>query len=512
MALSIDKQIRIDVSQYNALLRFYGSSRNRLKLPPALSLADPFTGLMNLLRTTTAVTYAKPGYTLRSEVEWNPISQRVVLDALTDGSSAIDASFEMAYAVVRAFINMAHETMHVVLWEPFFTGELPVRNQKQFLEYSLLFEAFCFWYADIIVTPLLRRRFPDAELVFARSAVSEPHFSPYRAFQKMGNTDKLDVLSLYLNAFSGYRTSLLDAKGIFPESLSRRFYKFYLGAKTPSYRHFRLMKEAGIFDEFFRRFCRIPNLPSIVSADEARLFDSGDPKRYFVEMLREVLPRMERERPASITSLRLRRAFQTRAYFCYILAQNLRSGRFVARRPLPAAKVLKDISAYLDLLEQGLGNLAAGSSPHAVNEHLSRADRFFDGKVCSRLGNADAWVSRIDVVLPYSRYQAGQITPDTALSSKSINHYLQKVGKFVSVIEKRRGILPREILTDSHKLFYLASKCGQSGNAAKRLQVDFVKVHNRLVSHPLMRGSWSRPLGAIDPLNNSFSELLFIYD
>ena len=188
--------------------------RSDTKLPGLFNLFESFSG---------AAIY---DYHSRVEKEWNPFSQRPYFtkhSALKDKS--IFTHLEKAKnAISILFIESAHEATHVLLWEPLFTGKCKNLTRQQFTDASLVFEGFCFWYADIIVTQTMRSRLPDGELAHARSAVSLANFHPFRAFKAIGINDHEKILDIYMQSFAGGITELYENRDkTFVTDLFERF-------------------------------------------------------------------------------------------------------------------------------------------------------------------------------------------------------------------------------------------------------------------------------------------------
>src|SRR5438552_1868768 len=248
--------------------------------------------------------------------EWNPLSQILATrNELSTKIATLESPFARLEYRIGSEIEMSHELMHILLWEPFFVGHCKPHSAAEFANTGILFEAFCFFFSDILLTRTIRERYPDQELVFSRHAVSMRHFQPYRAFRALGIEDCRRILQTYLLAFSLRHSDVSLSNAPLARELQLRFATMAYYAGVPARRTLKHLADNLVFGEFYSRFCRVPGLPTLVSEDASRRLKEGDVKGYLHQIHECELARWKAIPLSLSRSVRLRRAVQTRAYF-----------------------------------------------------------------------------------------------------------------------------------------------------------------------------------------------------
>ena len=125
-----------------------------------------------------------------SVADWNPVSQRAFVDRKPAISANLIQNFNEIAKLADNIIIDIHESLHVLLLEPFFVGRQKFSARRQLQECYFSIEAFAFWYCDFILTPQLKLELPDAEVLYSSSTVSSPRFSPVRAMRAIGIKNK----------------------------------------------------------------------------------------------------------------------------------------------------------------------------------------------------------------------------------------------------------------------------------------------------------------------------------
>lgn len=425
--------------------------------------------------------------------EWNPLSQVLATRyELNTKSATLESPFAQLEYRIGSEIEMSHELMHILLWEPFFVGRCKPRSAAEFANIGILFEAFCFFFSDILLTPTIRERYPDREVVFSRHALSMRHFQPYRAFRALGIKDCRRILQTYLLAFSLRHSDISLSKAPLARELQLRFatMAYYAG---PSRRTLKHLADNLVFDEFYNRFCRVPGLATLVSEDSSRLVKEGDVKGYLHQIHECELVRWKAIPLALARSVRLRRAVQTRAYFALQLRRVIERDEvrsLSASRKHPTA-ILSPLEEYLSSLEHAIG------SPELTS--IRRADAFYEKHVRAFLVRTRAWVSRREFIFPLleSPRVCGRGTRSELLGSCRL---------LVGVLcgkraagEKAAEYLLEELL----EIQALLKDRGLSPGLRRR--------YENFLYRDGVRELWSVPLSFNSPGVNRFRELSFVY-
>lgn len=467
-------------------------------------------GVEGLFQTMSAVNATKEG---ASDEEWNPLSQRPHSPLPPTSSDGLGYELRTLKTAVDAFTTLAHEMMHIALWEPFFIGRWRPRSRQSFIEFSLMAEGYCFFFSDVVVSGAVRVLLPDGEYALERRTAENAFFHPARAFAALGIERREEILDVYLEGFRGRKTRLWQPRGgsAYAASLADQVHEFYDDTLLPlSDLHAAIESFQGI-SEFHRRFCRIPGLPTF-SGDAAP--DGGDFKAYFVAFYRTGLQTLDSLGEAAIQRLRQRRALQMRAYYALQVRWLLGDGVMVARGLSAAAraKLQAHVASYLSGLERLLKDLAKRADP-LPKEALESLDAQYDAQVRARLAAHDAWVGKRWMLVP--RRAGGSICvaePDELEGRDAKIKLLQLSAYLVNELMRRvrvsETIAERAALMEQIKRIAAHGAAGEgadakAGAALRRLGAELMR--------PLVRGVWSVPMASFDPAGNRFRELVFSY-
>ena len=479
------------------------------KAYPSIALKLP--GLFQLLSSMSAG--APTDYRTANPIEeWNPFAQRLpYLTASHIQSQTLTGELEIQAHAVSQFILIAHEAMHIFLLEPFFSRRQKHMSARQFLELSLSIEAFCFWYADIVVTRSLRVRLADGEIVRSRNANSSVHFHPYRAFVALGITDQIKILEVYIDAMCGYESALFHGRDqLFVRDLYRRLTGFYVDVLKPTKLLKTQLDGIGVFDEFRTRFASMRGLPSLVPDEVAKLVT--DPQAYCHAIATLALPQLQKMPVESVLRVRERRHIQARAYAAYSLLHTLdqktffsANGKSISVRALKSA-----VAVYLDRLEEILGAVANGGALTAIREQCASNDQRYSREVRDVLRDGEAWATQRPVLFPLLATKNGALgflRSEDRMTKKQIHalvSHLIAMGTRVVITNPTSPVatpLARLIEQSSHSDLH---------RNTRRL-IEWKRTVNAFLREPTILPLWSVRLDAIDPENNSFRELHFTF-
>jgi hypothetical protein len=497
-----------------AFLSKSGVGRCRRPTPVELPFVHGVKGIENLFHSMSAAAPATPD---TDDEEWNPLSQRPHTPLPPPVKDELGAEVTALKEAVDAFTTLTHEMMHVALWEPFFTGFWRPRGKGAFREFSLLAEGFCFFFSDIVVSSAVRARLPDGEFALERRTPSNALFHPARAFRALGIEDHAAILDIYLEGFNGGQTALWQPRGgnTFVAKLAAQAYDFYAGSlRYLDEAHAALTAFGGLSD-FYRRFCAIPGLPSLLDEAQARRAGGEGRKAYFAEFFRSGLPRLAALKSSEVTRVRWRRMLQMRAYYALQVRWLLHEDLVVARAwtaPL-RRRLAQHVDTYLDGLHDLLVRLARRADPLPERD-LARLDAAYDEQVRTPCQAHDAWVGHRWLIAP--RRAGGLVNVFTASPAKGRAakvHLLQTVSFLSHELTQRlsdgKTVEARaEILTQLQRVAALGAVGGRgsatdTSTAARRLRSELAR--------PQMLPIWSVPLASFDPAGNRYRELAFSY-
>ena len=513
--------------RYSDYLKFLNEvyrqvNRGNVRAPVAkLSVQGRLPGIANLMSS-----FVSPAVAIHREgpgqvEEWNPLFQRLWQRRPIDRNSVKVGDFEVITETLREFLLESHEANHILLLEPFFTGRSRFRKKSDFIKSFFTFEGYCFWHMDILATPELARRVPDANLFYSLLSVSQVHFHPHRAFRAIGMKDSVEILRVYMSAFQGDPTRIsYKHPDIFVRSLFRRVYGFYAVGGDHLDRLWKRLKAIGIFDEFYERFCEIPNLPSLLPEKLLEMDAFKVPESYCVEIHSKGMKSVDRLSTGEIERVRLRRYFQTRAYSALSLRHAVDQGLLFSRSRTSGspAELRSALERYLDGLALALAKLAAGATTRELLAIARKLDRAYTADVRDRAEREDLWMSNRHLIYPDLLKGADFPFGVTDRHSAEKNYRgLVRAADAVtqSMMPQRAAFLParldrRELPwdNDSLKLNGLLTRARPTATERERIR----KLFNRIVVAPGILEQWSVPLAAVDPEKNQFREVAFRYE
>jgi hypothetical protein len=490
------------------------SQKKKSSARPTLPYVHQVEGLENLYRSLSSVAPARPAAV---DEEWNPLSQRPHSPLPPVVGKELGAEITALKEAIDAFTTLSHEMMHVALWEPFFTGKWRPLSRAQFRNFSLMAEGYCFFFGDIIVTSLVRKRYADGEFAFARQTPSNALFHPMRAFDALGISDKNEILDIYLDGFVGKKTSLATSRHAsnFASSLAGRIYEFYSGTLGYLNHMHEVFLEIGVLDEFYERFCTVPGLPTFLEDSDAGLAKGPDFKPYFETFFRRGQKSLGQLSEVEITSIRWRRMLQSRAYYALQVRWYLSEERLIAKRWSAALsqRVLKHVDSYLSAIEALLIELgqSPGKSPVA---QLAALDLSYDQDVRRIFIDHEAWVGHRWLIVPKRAGGLISVFENTDVEGKNVKIKLLRIVAFIldeltremkssQTIERRT-----EVLAEIEQVAAIGAAC--STESAKVLKGMEKKLNHTLL-RPIVRQAWSLPLAAFNPGQNLYRELAFSY-
>lgn len=470
-------------------------------------------GVGALFRTISAVNAVKPGAV---DEEWNPLSQRPHSPLPPPAVNSLGYEIRSLKTAIDSFTTLAHEMMHIALWEPFFSGHWRPRTRSAFVEFSLMAEGYCYFFSDIVVSGAIRQRMPDGEYAMERRTHENAFFHPVRAFEALGINKREDVLAVYLEAFRGNPTHLWQPRGKAPyaAALAEQVYEFYESTLLPlSDLHAALESFKGI-TEHFKRFCAIPDLPSFIDRESRIALLGPDVAAYFASFYRSGLSSLASCNDVEIGRIRQRRSFQMRAYFA-LQVRALLAGDLVFARSLSPARrqrLIAEVASYLDDLERLLKDLSKSVRPLSPDFLVDLDDRY-DRQVRAPLLAHDAWSAKRWLLIPRRAGGLIHVGSPIKLSDRDTKIRLVQLSTyFVNELTRRL----RDVTTVSERaemmsaIERVASYGAFGAGSAARARDALRSLARDLVRAPL-RELWSVPLAAFEPSANSFRELAFSY-
>lgn len=487
----------------------YLGPRSSLQAPKHISgMPIHLPGLENLLNSFSS---GSAHDKVKDIEEWNPFSQRPIYEVDPQLKPSIGNEFLRIGDTAHRFIILAHEAMHVLMWEPFFCGQFrPSRHE--FRELSLAFEGFCFWYADLVVNEKMRLTFPDGESVLERCSVSQTAVHPKTGFKLLRLQSPRKAMNTYIDAFCGYETSLSrKTKDPIVLNLAERFYSFYSSTVEGPNGMFQVFKQFGLLDEFFTRFCRARGLPSLLPGEITSFRASENVRNYCWRVFEQGMKHIEGLSTEAIKGVRLRRSIQMRAYFAFSLRHLLRAGHIRTQRGgFPAAKVLANLQKYIDQLEVAIGELVG--EPKAAVLTIKNADTYFSREIRSSFLRHDVRAAA-----------RAQLVPDLPGHSQLILDERRE-----NISARKLRLFARAVLNEYVRpnLDFSGKKAASTSLAA--LSVDVARIIapgrmplarkrrlsrklDQILAHELVFPMWSLPLASVNPERNDFREILFIY-
>lgn len=479
---------------------------------PELLFVKEQEGLENLYRSMSAVAPAVPN---AHDEEWNPFSQRPHSPLPPAISDELGAEVSSLKEAVDAFTTLSHEMMHVALCEPFFTGVWRPRNQASFRDFFLMSEGFCFFFADIIVSSVVRIRLPDGEFALERATPSNANFHPIRAFNAMDIQDRNKILDIYLESFSGRSAALFQAReNGFASALALRIHTFYADSQPFLKDLHGALASFGGLTEFHKRFCAIPGLPSILNDSTARLANESDLKLYFEDFFRSGLSNLNQMATNQVEAVRWRRMLQMRAYYALQIRWLLNEDQVLGRNWSTAVRrhLQGSVESYLDGLQDLLQQL--GRQPDVLPlDALTKLDAVYEEQVRARFIAHEAWATHRWLIAPRRAGGGISVSRKSLLKVRNAkNHLLETVEFLVDELALRLGENSKakaraEALAQIQQVAALGAAA--NGTAAQ-IQAATKKLRTML-AQPHLLEIWSLPLASFDPVRNQYRELLFSY-
>jgi hypothetical protein len=456
--------------------------------------------------------------------EWNPFSQRVYMQSASDLSDAEKMmDVDQIIDSIGRFLELSHEAMHILLWEPLFVGfaKSPITS-KTFSELSLCFEGFCFWYADIIITKNLRERFLDGEFIFNRNAVSQPGFHPYRAFSILGINDPIKILDLYGEIFSGKKDTLFYRKksDLYIGDLLERFGGFYVYSINSIRLLYKEYEAMNFFSEYKVRFCDKDGLPSLLNDDLLLIDWQKNPQEYCKKIFKIALPSINAITKRQLTRVQQRRSIQTRAYHAYGIISALNRGLvFSAKRQEYKRNLFKrNLEIYLVKLESALMLLAKNGSIVKVQHMMNQADIFYSKYIRVYSEKNSLWLNSRFLLFPnltgtFNRF--GRLGESEELKWNEMNaltrHALRISYDYLNQLLNKKSELKNQTRIRS-KIGKLILAVPKSRNHASSSEIKKWKsAFNSLVLDKEILKIWSVELCKCDPQKNKFREVNFVY-
>ena len=271
----------------------------------------------------------------RPILEWNPYAQALPVYH----SSELSGRTRNALLGAVGLAEAVHELLHILALEPVFTGAPFDLSAQEFVDFSLIVEAYCYWYGELKYTRDADLRYVDAKRVFHRGcSAASPRFHPDWVLKSEGVTNHRHAFELYQRGFRGHESGLLNYSTPLGRTFAAIVYGFYVANKIPTRRYFRRLREIGVLGRWqgdvFLKFERCV-LFDVVGISPRQILETP-------AAILSVLPRLARSMNeprnafANRRSLvKIRRRLQTRAYFVLSDLATLEEGRVVDSGGLP---------------------------------------------------------------------------------------------------------------------------------------------------------------------------------
>jgi hypothetical protein len=495
--------------------RFLQNVRNELTATKGnresfLNWDQELPGLNNLLQSLNSLSRVTKRNGTSIE-EWNPFAQRALVDTRVPEEKSFVKDFEKVARLTTQFLQLIHESIHVLSLEPLFVGRQSIPSKSNFKNLCLLSEAFAFWYTDILVTPGLRSRLPDAELVYSKSAVSNYYFHPYRALSAAGIKSDQASLRLYLQAFTGNRTPIHKNQSAFAIGLRNRIVKFYVDADKPLGLLEKSLRQAKVLSTYRKRFCTIEGLPSLLP--KAILDEPMISMAYHQKLISIGLPHIETLSQHQILRVKVRRHLQTKAYYVFNIQHALESDNLFSKVKLVSSALktdlLKNLERYLLGIEKCLRDLAEETAGDpstekidSILESVQSYDRMYSKTVLGPLKKAKIYIKNRGFIL---KWYTGKMPVEEfkILESENVTakHIRALVLMLVNETEKNE-----KTIFDRKDNFSKISAVIDAKNLRKRRD-----GYNKLLLQDDILDLWTVGLWEIDPENSRYRELLFQY-
>lgn len=432
--------------------------------------------------------------------EWNPLNQVLPLQT----QKRVNSRF-FGHQMLDSWLNVyrrvtaVHEAMHILLLEPFFIGKLNFKSLQDFEYCYLAFEGATVWHMELTATPAYDSKHFDGESLYARAGITTPSFSHRAALRALSTSSEDETLKLYIDCFTGCHTKLAQSDNIYARNLAVRLYSSFFDSKKPMQLLHNQLTSLGIIDEFQNRFCKIPNLPTILPPTVTKFNPSKEMSDYCHCFFRLGIPHMDRLPLHQVQLIRIRRKLQTRAYFAFCLLRALERKQFFSRKATFSTKeipqIVADLKEYLVTLEGTLQQPLLQGKSKTCNKEIAAADKFFDCQIFKKLKKLDLWMSKRLLYAP----------PGQSMSLGYIGHSESrkiKLKDFSNLAQLFLKYPHDESITLEKKIEEIVELSKNRGNPT---------VYNRIISQPHFRKVWSQPLYSINPNQENYREL-FVKD
>jgi len=457
------------------------------------SPGGPVRDLTHLLETFPTLVLATPT-PLGALNDFVPASQCVDFRIFPDTYSSAKIDFPWMSTVMRNYTRTARNAIESLLWEPFFAGQhLPSRSTT--VKLSKEHRAAAYWFSDFILARSIREATPRGEIMPSEGPQQLHCFHPYRALHAKGVRNQDQALAVYLQGF----TATASASSNLARALGK-FYSAEIPNATKSLALHDGLVNAGIYTEFYRRFCALTNIPTAAP-------DGVSP-----QTLSAVLSRLS-ALPAKLrTQIKLRRALQTRAYFALCTRHLLHQDQCFSHKPLNIKLTIEELESYLDDLQLLLQSLCKSASLATIDLGIRKADQLYGNTVGRRLAKSQTWVgSRILLNRKFHH------NPTMELG------HSYKINNGAELAEYANGLVLKLAMPSvsiyaapkaSEAVLKLAIQTRNLATAvhARSTPADLRRLSRKceeLLKSDLVVTKWSAPLSANQPINNCFRELLF---
>ena len=412
----------------------------------------PISGLKTLAETLSVS--SQP---IHSQGESSPFLQLPLMEWTVPSRRAQRESFDWWSCCAYEYVRIASSVFHVLLWEPFLSGKVPLGDKRDTVLRLNSFEGASVWIRDMVAVKAVRESSSAGEAFFIRRPDSDANFQTYRAFQSHRAAPR-DSLDYFVRRFAGDPVTEVNRK------FNSEFTQHYALPAHGNSLHTSLGR-TGFWREFAPRFFGIAGLPSLSNSKMDSLFRQSDYSAYCAEAFRWMTSDFPGVDPRVLARVRQRRDIQRRAYQAFLIRHCLSSEQTVER-----------INDYLENLHFLLEQLAAGTSMPTLTTGLRLADEYYDQK----LKKVFLKEGTRGILIDGSRKSWLQTNREMALQH------------FSSRLSFRRS--PAEAVALLKDLSHT--------------RMNQKKGPTLLSRNPALRDLWSFPLGEIDPRHGRFKEIL----
>lgn len=409
---------------------------------------------------------------IRTRTEATPFAQNPFRQK-RDVSNEKNYSIYDVVRMTNGFSQASGELAEIFLWEPFFCGALELTNQKMFVEMYCALRGAGSWYTQMVIVPELRNLFDRGELV--ESLPFDAHFHPCRVFRALGKSADEEALHYLISAYLG-----VVPRG-YPRSLFYDFQQFFgLPLSGMANELYRSLAKINFFDEFYPRFCRVTDIPSLFE----EVVTATPNYEYCRTMLVQRLPSLDKLASRRRAQVRARRAIQRRAYQAFQVRYFGRNDLLIGAQD--PRKVIGHVESYLDQLEAAAEELSNNGGLAGVSRRLTLADKRYQSKVVRPLRNRKVRAIRDKlgdkqlVIIATDFLDSLRAAPlDFRRTGDGLNDLLHRMDNVFSILESER-----------------------------RLSEGDRSALTKFVFHPLVANSHSLFLGEVSPAENALIEWL----